>query len=154
LLVEIVLGRLIPTFRARLEVRGAIIAALRGEDSPMRLINQICRRNWLVNRGANVAARNPAFLGAVSATQHKTLLSHLWYCHRATAAYVRRLPDLTAERGIRVYWLLPPVSPELQARREQTGAEAGYLRFVGAFERAYPHLTIVDGRHAGYGPEV
>ncbi|WP_406695103.1 hypothetical protein V5E97_29100 [Singulisphaera sp. Ch08] len=150
LLVNLALGRLLPTFRGRLEVRGAILAALRGEDSPMRLINRVCQRNWGVNDGANVAARNPAFNGEVSAEQHKTLLSHLWYCHRVNKTYVRRILDLTAERGIRVYWLLPPVSPALQTKREETGAESGYLKFVRSFQHPYPHLTIVDGRHAGY----
>lgn len=149
-LLSLALGRLFPTVRGRLEVRGAILAAFRGEDSPMRLINRVCQRNWGVNGGANVAADNPAFTGTVSAEQHKSLLSHLWYCHRVNAAYVRRLLDLTADRGIPVYWLLPPVSPELQARREATGAEAGYLTFVRTFQSRYPHLTVVDGRHSGY----
>src|SRR5258706_13638657 len=49
LLFRIALGRLFPSFRGRLEVRGAILAALRGDDSPMRLINRVCRRNWGVN---------------------------------------------------------------------------------------------------------
>lgn len=150
LLVQVALGRLMPSIRGRLEVRGAILAALRGEESPMRLLNRICQRNWGVNQGANVAARNPAFHGDVSAEQHKTLLSHLWYCHRVNKTYVRRIFELTAERGIRVYWLLPPVSPALQTRREATGAEAGFLKFVRAFQQTYPHLTVVDGRHAGY----
>ena len=147
---SIVLGRLLPTFRSRLEVRDALLAALRGEVPPMRAINRVCRRNWRVNDGANVGARNPAFTGEVGPDEHRTLLSHLWYCHRANAAHVRRLLDLTAARGIRVYWLLPPLSPQLQARREQSGAEAGYLRFIQSMHARYRHLTIVDGRHASY----
>jgi hypothetical protein len=147
---SIVLGRLLPTFRSRLEVRDALLAALRGEVPPMRPINRVCRRNWRVNDGANVGARNPAFTGEVGPDEHRMLLSHLWYCHRANAAHVRRLLDLTAARGIRVYWLLPPLSPQLQARREQSGAEAGYLRFIQSMHARYRHLTIVDGRHASY----
>ena len=150
LLTEIVLGRLLPSIRGRLEVRGAVAAALRGEPSPMRRINRICKRNWSVNGGANVAARNAAFTGVVSAKDHKTLYSHKWYCHKANAVYVRRVLDLAAARGIRVYWLLPPLAPALQARREETGAEAGFLGFVRSLHARYPNLTIVDGRHAGY----
>jgi hypothetical protein len=154
LFAAIALGRALPSYRSRLEVRQAIVAALRGEEPPMRPINRVCRRNWTMNQGANVAARNPAFLGTVSPKQHKTLLSHLWYCHRANAAYIRRFMELTAARGIPVYWLLPPLSPELQARREQTGAEAGYEAFVRSFAKRFPHLTVVDARHSGYGPSV
>ncbi len=154
LLTALVLGRLLPSFRSRHEVRGALLAALRGEPPPMRAINQVCRRNWQFNDGANVAARNPAFTGEVGPAEHRTLLSDHWYCHRANAAHVRRLLDLTAARGIRVYWLLPPLSPQLQAHRERSGAEAGYLRFVRSMHARYRHLTIVDGRHAGYNHTV
>lgn len=154
LFVAITLGRILPSYRSRLEVRQAIAAALKGEKPPMRPINRVCRRNWTVNQGANVAARNPEFLGSVSPEQHKTLLSHLWYCHRANRVYVRRFLELTEARGIRVYWLLPPLAPELLARREQTGAEAGYETFVQSFVKRFPHLTVVDARHSGYVPSV
>ena len=40
--------------------------------------------------------------------------------------------------GIPVYWLLPPLAPQLQARREQTGAEAGFVRFVRSFQTPTP----------------
>jgi len=150
LFVKIAVGRLLPSVRGRLEVRGAILAAFKGEESPMLILNRICERNWGVNQGANVAAQNPAFNGEVSEQQHKTLLSHLWYSHRANRKYVDEIFKLTAERSIPVYWLLPPVSPALQARREQTGAEEGYLGFVRDFQSRYSHVTVVDGRHAGY----
>ena len=55
------------------------------------------------------------------------------------------------DRGIRrAYWLLPPQRTRLQARRERSGAEAGYVRFVRSFAGACPHVTVLDGRHAGY----
>jgi hypothetical protein len=154
LLTSIALGRLLPSFRARLAVRGHLLAALRGESSPLRLVNRICYRNWLVNAGANVAARNPSYTGELGAREYKTLLSDVWQCHRVNAASVRRVLDLAAARGIRVYWLLPPLSPQLQARREATGAETGYLRFVQSLQASHPNLTIVDGRHSGYDPSV
>jgi hypothetical protein len=154
LLTALVIGRLLPSYRARLEIRGSIVAALRGEPNPMRLINRMCKRNWTVNDGANVAAKNPAFTGQVTAEQHQTLFSHVSYCHRVNRAFVRRLCALTAERGIPVYWLLPPLSPELQARREQTGAEKGYVEFVRSFQEKYPHVVVVDGRHAHYRHDV
>jgi hypothetical protein len=154
LLTAIVVGRLLPTFRSRHEIRAAILAALRGEANPLRLIGQMCRRNWGVNDGANVAARNSAFHGEVGPDQQKALLWHVWYCHRANRLFIQRLLDLTASRQIPVYWLLPPLSPQLQVKREQSSAEAGYLKFVRSFQRKYAHLTIVDGRHSQYGHEV
>ncbi len=147
------LGRLLPSFRSRHEVRGHILAALRGDPSPLRLTNRMCRRNWLVNDGANVAARNPAFRGAPGPNE-KAPISDRWYCQRVNAAYRPPHPRPGLAHGIRVYWLLPPISPWLQARREATGAEAGYLRLVRSSQARHPNLTIVDGRHSGYDHTV
>lgn len=154
LLITIGLGRLLPSFRSRHEIRGAVLAAFRGESNPLRLINEVCRRNWRVNGGANVAARNPAFTGEVGPDQKPKLLWHMSYCHRANLAYIRRLMDLTAGKGVPVYWLLPPLSPDLQAKREASRAEEAYIRLVRSFQDKYPLLRVVDGRHAGYGPDV
>ena len=153
-LTAVVLGRLLPSYRARLEIRSNLREALRGESPLLGRINRVCARNWRANAGANVATRNPSFRGEVGPDEHKLLHSHLYYCERINAEYVRRLLALTKARGIPVYWLLPPLSPQLQARREQTGAEAGYLQLASASLTANPHLTILDGRHSGYGPEV
>jgi hypothetical protein len=153
-LTSVVLGRLLPSYRARLELRANLREALRGEAPLLGRVNRVCARNWRVNAGANVASRNPAFHGEVGADEHKTLHSDLWYCDQVNVEYVRRLLALTAAYKIRVYWLLPPLSPQLQVRREETEAEAGYLSFVRSMQGGFPHLTILDGRHAGYGPEV
>ncbi len=154
LLTGIAVGRLLPSYRSRHEIRGAIHAALGGEANPLRLINQFCERNWRIHQGANVAAHNPAFQGTITPDQQKTLLWHLWYCHKANRTYVRRILELTAKRGISTYWLLPPIAPALQEKREQSGAEEGYLKFVRSFQESFPHLKVVDGRHAGYSHNV
>ena len=154
LLTSIALGRLLPSYRARLGIRSNLREALRGEAPLLGRINRVCRRNWRANAGANVAARNPSFRGEVGPDAHKALHSDLWYCYRVNAEYLRCFLALTAARGIRVYWLLPPLAPRLQARRERTGAEAGYLGFVRSIQARHAHLTVLDARHADYGPEV
>ncbi len=153
-LTAVVLGRLLPSYRARLEIRANLRDTLRGETPLLGRVNRVCARNWRVNAGANVASRNPAFRGEVGVDDHKLLHSHLWYCDKVNAEYVKRLLALTAAHGVRVYWLLPPLAPQLQSHREATGAEAGYLGFVRSMQGRFPHLTILDGRHAGYGPDV
>jgi hypothetical protein len=112
----------------------------------------MCIRNWTINDGADVAAKNPAWSGAVGADAEtdRKYQTRVFGCHRVNAEYIRRLFALAAARGIRVYWLLPPVTPELQARREQAGAEAGFLRFVLAMQASVANVTVLDARHAGY----
>jgi hypothetical protein len=50
-----------------------------------------------------------------------------------------------------VYWLLTPLSPDLQALRDQSGAERRYEGFVKSIVSRFPRiLTVLDGRRADY----
>jgi hypothetical protein len=149
-LAEAVLGRLVPSVRARREIRAALLAALRGEAASPRDLTRLHWRNWGQNLGAQFTPPNPAFTGEVPEDVHRSLGSHGWWCHRVNAAYVRRFLALARARGIRVYWLLPPVSPAIQARRDHTGADAGHTRFVRRVQEEFPGLVVLDARHAGY----
>src|SRR5262249_32604119 len=53
-----------------------------------------------------------------------------------------------------VFWLLPPLHPEVQVRRERFGSDAKYKAFVHKLAARYPNLTVIDGRRAGYPPEA
>ena len=61
LMVSILVGRLLPSVRSRLEVRSNLLAALRGEPDPLHAINRVLWRNWTVNEGANVDRREFPF---------------------------------------------------------------------------------------------
>lgn len=150
LFFEMAVGRLLPSFRTRHEIRGNLRAALRGETDPLRAINRTCLRNWTLNDGANVAAKNPAFDGTVGPDDSRKLLTHVFHCHRVNFEYIDRLLAMADGRDIPVYWILPPLAPRLQARRDESGADAGYVRFVRSLQARYPGLTVIDGRHAGY----
>jgi hypothetical protein len=151
--IELAVGRVLPSFRWRYEIRGHLHAALRGETGGLRVINRMCMRNWTINDGADVAAKNPAWSGlvAVGPETDQKYQTRVFHCHRVNAEYIRRLFALAAARGVAVYWLLPPLTPQLQARREQAGAEAGFLEFIRALQAATAaHVTVLDARHAGY----
>ncbi len=150
LFLELAVGRLLPSFRSRHEIRSNIQAALRGETDRLRAINSACQRNWALNDGANVAAKNPAFTGLVGLDSDKNLQTRAFHYHRVNAEYIRRLFTLANEHGVAVYWLLPPLTPQLQTRREQTGAEADFVRFVRSLQAGAPNVTVLDARHAGY----
>jgi hypothetical protein len=154
LLATIALGALVPSVRSRHEIRAGIAAALRGEEPPQRRPNLLYARHWRVNKGANVAIRNTAFRGEVGPEDHKKYLSHAWRCHRINRDFVERFLALAESRGIPVYWLLPPIAPHLQARRDETGVDGQFTRFVQSFQARHRNLTVVDARHAGYGADV
>ena len=150
LLVETLLGRLLPSYRDRLEIREAVRSALLGETAPTSSTNRLALRNWGINLGAHLNSPQARFAGEVGAELHKRLLSDSWKCHRINATFVDRLLGLAESHQVPVYWLIPPLSPQLQARRERSGVDETYAAFVRAMRAKHPTLTAVDGRHSGY----
>jgi hypothetical protein len=70
-------------------------------------------------------------------------------CDKRSVDYIVRFFTLAEERGIPVYWLLPPTHPEIQAARDAGKATAFYTDFVHKMQARFPDLTIVDARHSG-----
>ncbi len=150
MMIEIVLGRLLPSYRDRLEVREALVSALKGETAPTFATNRLALRNWGKNLGAHLNSSREPFSGEVSPAIHKKLLSDGWKCHKVNALYVDRLLALAESRAIPVFWLVPPLSPALQDRRERSGADRDYVALIRSMQAKHPGVTVVDGRHSGY----
>jgi hypothetical protein len=148
-LATIALSGLLPTVRARHDLRANIRVALEGGSDSRREGNLQYRRNWEINRGAQVSARS-GFGGQITAEDDKIYLSNIFWCDKVNRLYIRKFLALAASRDIPVYWLLPPISPTMQARREATGVDQSYARFVRSYVDAFPNLTVLDGRHSGY----
>ena len=147
-------GALIPSVRARNEVRTSILSALRGKIDPLPEENRVVQRNVDLNLGAVLATRNLAFKGEVGPEVHKALMSDVWVTSRVNVTYIHRILDMTAKHNIAVFWLLPPTSPAHLARRVQSGTDAKHTQFVRSMQGAYPHVVVVDGRGSGYGADL
>jgi hypothetical protein len=147
------MGRLVPSVRLRFEVREALLAAFRGEYASARWGLAPKLRNWRENLGAHI--QSPASVPAEEVArvlEGQNYLPGGWACHPVNALYVERLLDLAGSRGVRVFWLLPPVQPEVQARRDRGGLSADYERFVRGLAERHANLVVLDGRHAGFPP--
>lgn len=150
----IAFAKLLPSFRFRSPIRGEIVAALKEQPWPGRGDVLATRRNWDANLGANVAARVP---GAADIPEHwdeKAYLNPTFASHPDNTRYINRTLKLAARQGIPVYWVIPPILPRVQSRREELGVDAAYADFVRSFQARYRNLTVVDGRHAGYDAPV
>ena len=146
-----IVGRLIPSLRSRLEVQTNVLAAVRGERDRIGAINRVLWRNWTVNEGANVAATVAPHQETVAPDVEQRLHPRQFHVDPSNVAGMERLMRLAHERGIPVFWLLPPLSPALQALRDQSGSEARYEQFVRSFMARYPRqLTVLDVRRAGF----
>jgi hypothetical protein len=150
LLCEIGLGRLLPSYRDRNEIRQAVLSFFHGEIAPNYSTNRLALRNWSVNRGAHVNSPRNQFSGEVSAEIHRKLLSDGWKPHKINTLYVDRLLSLAEAHQIPVYWLIPPLAPELQERREHSGVDDAFVSFVRSMQARHPRVTVVDGRRSGY----
>lgn len=147
---ELMVGALLPSFRGRHEIRENLLSALRGDSAGLRSLNAICRRNWSVNGGANLAARQPGFTGVLPEEVHRNLLSDRFAVHRVNDSYLQRTLDLARRNGIATYLLVPPFAPELLARRSETGAESRFSGFLRTLQARDPCLTVLDARGSGY----
>lgn len=151
---ELFTGLLLPSYRSRHEIRGEIMAALRNETGPLRAINSLCRRNWSVNQGANLATRRPAYQGIVTESEHEEHLSSRFSAHRVNAEYARRLVAMAATHNIKTYLIIPPFVPEIQSRRYKSGSAAKYTLFVKSLQDRFPGLTVLDASDSSYPASV
>jgi hypothetical protein len=149
LFAEILLARALPSVRARREVAGNLRTALAGghgseQDRPLHWWRNLNR-----NRGALVQAPRPIVPAEIDGWA-RGFTPSAWPFDRTNRAYLDRFLELAARHRIPVYWIIPPVHPELQARSERTGFDALYSRFVRNVQAKYDNLTIIDGRRLGY----
>ena len=134
--------------------RPTLLAALQGRSGPNPANNRPLRRNWQVNGGGILLAKQPGFHGDVPPQWAGDLLSPDIGVRPENARYVRRLFRLAAEYNIAVYWLLPPNASGVIAARDGNGVHARYDRFVRGLLDQFPNLAVIDARHAGYEDTV
>ncbi len=145
------MGRLLPSLRSRLEVQSSLLAALDGKTDRLHSINRILWRNWTVNRGANIVSANHAFRGEITPAIERELYPGVFHVDPSNIEAIERLLQLAGDRGIPVYWVLFPISENLQLLRDQSGAEARFEQFVRDIQARHPRLlTVLDARRAAY----
>lgn len=148
---SISLTRALSSYRARYEIQAAARASLRGESASSRPAVRVHLRNWEQNLGAHLVPADPAAEEATRrAIAASSYLPTRWTCHPINERFVRKLLDLTEARRLRVFWLLPPLHPDVQERRDRGGMHGQYVAFLRRLQAEYPGLTVVDGRHSGY----
>jgi hypothetical protein len=154
-------SQLLPSYRLRFEVRDWLVAELQDRPSSLRSRTHLplFRRNWNQNLGAELAMPYASELGResdqrVSQVQRERHDRQPSPVQPLNACYSARFVELAQSHGIAVFWLIPPVHPEVQERRDRQGWDHETVTFLQKLSARYPNLTVVDGRRAGYGPEL
>jgi hypothetical protein len=146
---------LFPSVRTRFEIREATLAFLRGEWPSHTYMLPILKKNWCEHDGAQIAVvgkeknqqRNPAF-----ATE--ALVRPDWQPNPIGDQYVRRFLNLATGSGARVIVVVPPMSPEIQAKRLATGVETAYHAYLGRLMADFPSLQVLDGSGAATSADL
>ena len=150
-MISMLVGRLLPSLRCRIEIRSNLLAALRGETDRLHDINRTLWRNWTVNGGANIADLDSRYEEKVTPEVARRLHADVFHVDRMNSEAIERLLQLASERNIPVFWLLTPLTPGLQAVRDQSGTEAAYEQLVRSSQARYPRtMTVLDARRAAY----
>lgn len=147
LFTSITIARMLPTVRDRAEIRAALMASLRGRPRTMRHEAPRFWRNWRVNHGANLMPPIP-LRGKLEDWGPR--LFPAWACDPINERYLRRFFELAAAAKVPVYWLLPPITPAVQAQCERIGYDAQHLEFVREWQARSPNVIVLDARHAEY----
>jgi hypothetical protein len=147
------IARLVPSVKGRFEIRESILATLGGEPAASRDNLLEYQRIWETHQGALLRRIAPRPPRTYNLSRWEDF-PRAWACNPVNAVYLRRFLALAESHGIRVFWLLPPVSPDTQARRERLGIDARYLAFVRQIQSKFANLTVIDGRHRGFDESV
>jgi hypothetical protein len=150
LFATLMAGHYLPSIRLRDGVRSAVRHALDGRASGAATTVAGVWRNWSTNAGAMINAPRPAAWGGIHPGEVPIFYSANWRHNPVNTLYLRRFLALARSRGIPVYWLLFPIAPEVQARREQLGLDGAYVQFVLRLQAEFANLKVIDGRHARY----
>ena len=145
------LGRILPSYRARLEIRGNLMAALKAETSNTSALIELARRNRGMNRGAILMSKD------LGNHQHDVStwgnpMPEPWKANDVNDLYARRLIRLALDHKIPVYAALMPLSPGVQTKYEQSGIDGRYVAWLGKLQSRFPNFHVLDWRHADYGP--
>ncbi len=151
---QLLAAKLLPSYRWRFEIRRATLAALEGQSNPSKR-SELASFRTLWNR-ENGAQPSPA--SRVFHPQEDFLIDGVspekWACDPKDRTYAERFLSLAEAHQIDVYWLIPPMSPGVHARRAVRGTDARYDRFVRTIVSKHPKTVLLDARPSGYDDTV
>ena len=149
---ELLVARLLPSFRDRLELREAIVADLGGVDLGKRVAKAALARNLRVNRGSLLQPSRPEVVQdpAEWCRAHFSDAPFHW----ESLDYVDRFLKLASSVEIPVYWVVTPARPEILEECRRIGFDDRLDAFLEAVLDRYPGVIVLDARPMGLGAEA
>ncbi len=150
---SLAVGKVLPSYRWRFEVRGACLASLGGRIASPRPMTENLRKLWLDELGSQpmptMPPRPPTADVLVDGCSPPD-----WSIEPRNRLYLDRFLALAESRAVPVFWLIPPLGPEVHARRAARGADDAYARFARGRAAEHRSVVVVDARRSGYDESV
>ena len=147
------LGKLLPSYKCRFEIRASVLAALEGRRASPWPAQAVIWQTWKAQDGAQPMP-SPPWKAPAPPDLIAGLTPATWSCDALNRDYLERFLALADALAIPVVWLMPPLGPEVQAARTLKGTDAAYARFAREVMARHPTLAVLDARDAGYDANV
>ena len=142
---KLIAARILPSWRYRPALNAALC-----DRVPTASASRKRRQIWTSLRGAELQAPDAPFDGTLNPTLAAGMCFRPWRVDGIFERYHRRLIALAQTRGIAVIWVVAPIVPEAQARRDALGLDALHTRNIRSIQAQVPGVVVLDARHAGY----
>lgn len=152
LFVRIALDRFLPSFRSRREIRAEVLGSLAGDPGGRQDQKRRNRRyllhTWDKYRGMEFQPLAKGKEVAPPPTGPRP--PPTWRPDPINDIYVGRFLELAEERGIAVYWLLPPYHPRWYEALEFCGEPGRFAEYIRTVQSRHPSLVVIDGTSSGF----
>lgn len=148
---SILTGKVFTSMKARPEIRKAIVTAIDGGTRSVdeAMLVPMVHRNLKSNRGGYLMPTS--FRPAPDPAPGNTDFTSGDY-DPVRLTYMDRFLRLAKDRGIPVYWVVMPISPEYQRMADASSGGPQYSELIRRVVARYPNVVALDGRWSGYGP--
>ncbi len=146
---QMFLGKILPSFRARNDLRKQVVSSLNGNGNDRRRENYAWRATWETNNGTCLAPVNPFYKNTIN-MNHAEFFVKDWACAPLNHEYVTKFFELANEHDITVFWVLTPINSQAQAELARIGVDDKYMTWVREMHARFPRVVIIDARQSNY----
>jgi hypothetical protein len=137
---------LLPSLRAREELRASVRDALAARENVPRLTRE--RRERIDLRGAVRMADVPDF-PEPEPPARRLGRAPAWRCRPEHEDALKRLVARIEEAGARPVWVVAPCAPSVQERADVFGVDARFDELIARVRESSPSMVVIDGRRLG-----
>ena len=149
--------KFIASLRHRATIRSMLVARVTGKEFIDPIHFWFFIWGWNQNKGSHVLTdreRNQISDPLKGDQSILDLFRGDWRCNQWERGYVERFLTLAEAKHVRVYWLMMPDEPVINALRERDGWWSAYAGFLHDLQSRHSNLVVIDGHRAGYPPEA